>query len=173
MWKGAILRWWRNRMGRPLSPPQINQKNIWMLSKLHKTTSELWQRTSGTQKSSPLSSKGDEWHLPGRLQPEISSTEETHGTLEMGAPTATQESEWLARGSDRMHSPPAESVLPKLLVAWTARTREGHTLQAQPSLCLCGVPENLNLSGLDLGSAWNPGPALDSSPAEQPGAWAV
>ena len=28
-----------------------------MLSKLHKTTSELWQRTSGTQKSSPLSSK--------------------------------------------------------------------------------------------------------------------
>ena len=27
--------------------------------------------------------------------------------------------------------------------------------------------------GLDLGSAWNAGPALDSSPAEQPGAWAV
>ena len=29
-----------------------------MLSKFHKTTSECWQRTSGTQKSSPLSSKG-------------------------------------------------------------------------------------------------------------------
>ena len=29
-----------------------------MLSKIHKTTSECWQRTSGTQKSSPLSSKG-------------------------------------------------------------------------------------------------------------------
>ena len=24
----AVLRWWRNRTGRPLSPPQIHQKNI-------------------------------------------------------------------------------------------------------------------------------------------------
>ena len=24
----VVLRWWRNRMGRPLSPPQIHQKNI-------------------------------------------------------------------------------------------------------------------------------------------------
>ena len=44
-------------MGRPLSPPQIHQKNISTLNKLYKTTSECWQRTSGTQKSSPLSSK--------------------------------------------------------------------------------------------------------------------
>ena len=44
-------------MGRPLSPSQIHQKNISMLSKLHKTTSECWQRTSGTQKSRSLSSK--------------------------------------------------------------------------------------------------------------------
>ena len=35
-------------------------------------------------------------------------------------------------------------------------------MHAQPSLRLCGVPENLNLSGSDLGSARNPGPALDS-----------
>ena len=28
------------------------------MSKFHKTTNECWQRTSGTQKSSPLSSKG-------------------------------------------------------------------------------------------------------------------
>ena len=34
---------------------------------------------------------------------------------------------------------------------------EGHKTQAQSSLCLCGVPENLNLSGLDLGNAHNPG----------------
>ena len=40
-----------------LSPSQIPQKNISMLSKLHKTTSECWQRTSGTQKSRSLSSK--------------------------------------------------------------------------------------------------------------------
>ena len=45
-------------MGRPLSPRQIHQKNIYTLSKIHKTTFECWQRTSGTQKSSPLSSKG-------------------------------------------------------------------------------------------------------------------
>ena len=36
-------------------------------------------------------------------------------------------------------------------------------MQAQLSLRLCGVPEYLNLSGLDLGSAYNPGPASDSS----------
>ena len=44
-------------MGRPLSPPQIHQKNISMLSKFHNTTSECQQRTSGTQKSSSLSLK--------------------------------------------------------------------------------------------------------------------
>ena len=44
-------------MGRPLSPSQIHQKNISTLSKFHKTTSECWQRTSGTQKSRSLSSK--------------------------------------------------------------------------------------------------------------------
>ena len=36
-------------------------------------------------------------------------------------------------------------------------------MQTQPSLRLCGVPENLNLSSLDLGSAYNPGPASDCS----------
>ena len=51
------VRWRRNRTGKPLSPSQIPQKNISTLSKLHKTTSECWQRTSGTQKSRSLSSK--------------------------------------------------------------------------------------------------------------------
>ena len=51
------VRWRRNRTGRPLSPSQIPQKNISTPSKLHKTTSECWQRTSGTQKSRSLSSK--------------------------------------------------------------------------------------------------------------------
>ena len=55
---GAVLRWQRNRTGKPLSPPQIHQKNIWTLSKFHKTNSEYWQRTSGTQKGSPLSLRG-------------------------------------------------------------------------------------------------------------------
>ena len=55
---GAVPRWWRNRMGRPLSPPQTHQKIIWMLNNFHKTTSERWQRTPGTQKGSPFSLKG-------------------------------------------------------------------------------------------------------------------
>ena len=38
-----------------------------------------------------------------------------------------------------------------------------HKTQAQPSLCLWGLPEYLNLSGLDLGGARSPGPALDGS----------
>ena len=46
---------------------------------------------------------------------------------------------------------------------------EKGTKRRPNTLCLCGVPENLNLSSLDLGSARNPGLALDSS-AEQPGA---
>ena len=46
-------------MGKSLSPPQIHQKINWKLSKFHKTTSERWQRTPGTQKGSPFSSKGE------------------------------------------------------------------------------------------------------------------
>ena len=57
-WSGkVVLRWQKNRTGIPLSPQQIHHKNIWTLSKFHKTTFECWQRTSDTQKSSPLSSK--------------------------------------------------------------------------------------------------------------------
>ena len=36
-------------------------------------------------------------------------------------------------------------------------------MQTQLSLHLCGVPEYLNLNGLDLGSAYNPGSASHSS----------
>ena len=54
-------------------------------------------------------------------------------------------------------------MLTKHMVTWAARIWEGHKTQAQPSLHLWGVPEYLNLSGLDLGSAYNPGPASDSS----------
>ena len=65
------------------------------------------------------------------------------------------------------------TALTKHLVIWAAWTWEGHKTQAQPSLHFCGVPKNLNLSGLDLGSVCNPGPASDSSPEELPRAWAV
>ena len=62
-----------------------------------------------------------------------------------------------------MHLPPGERVLTKHLVTWAAWTWEGHKTQAQPSLCLWGLPKCLNLSGLDLGGACSPGPALDGS----------
>ena len=42
-------------------------------------------------------------------------------------------------------------------------------MQAQLSLCLCGILKKLNMNSLDLRNAQNPGPTLDSSPAEQPG----
>ena len=66
--------------------------------------------------------------------------------------------------------PLRECVLAKHVVTWAAWTLERHKVQAQMSLCLCGVPEKLNLGGLVLGSARNPGPALDRSLAEKPGA---
>ena len=64
------------------------------------------------------------------------------------------------RGGDKTHHSLGESVLTKSLVTWASRAWEGHKTQAQPSLCLCGVPENLSLSGLDLWSACNSGPTL-------------
>ena len=81
-------------------------------------------------------------------------------------------SSWDQRG-DKTHGPPGVSVLAKHLVTWLVQTWGGHKTQVQPSLCLCGLLENVNLNDLDLGSARNPGPTLDSSPAEQPGAWTV
>ena len=51
----------------------------------------------------------------------------------------------------------------KDLVTWATRTWDRDKTQAQPSLRLCGVPENLNLNALDLGSACKPGPTSDSS----------
>ena len=54
-------------------------------------------------------------------------------------------------------------MLTKHLVTWVARTWEGYKTQSQLSLHLWGVPEYLNLSGLDLGSAYKPGLASDSS----------
>ena len=59
--EGAVPKWWKNRMGRPLSSSQTHRKKkkkiIWMWSNFHKTTSECWRRTPDTQKGSPISSK--------------------------------------------------------------------------------------------------------------------
>ena len=73
----------------------------------------------------------------------------------------------------RHTAPPGESELTKHLVTWAAGIWERQKTQAQLTLHLCEVPENLTMSGLDLGTTHNPWPVLDSSPAEQPGAWTV
>ena len=54
-------------------------------------------------------------------------------------------------------------MLAKHPITLAARTWEGHKTQAQLSLHLWGLPECLNLSGLDLGGACSPGPASDGS----------
>ena len=79
-----------------------------------------------------------------------------------GAPRKPSAWDW---GGDKRHYQ-IGSVLSKHLVTCAARTLEGHKKQAQPSLCLCGVPENLNLSALGLGSSPNSGTTLDSFSAE-------
>ena len=72
VWEGVVLRWWRSKTGRPLSPPQIHQKiwilnniqiQIWILNNFHKTISVCWRRTPGTQKGSPFSLKGGHLYL--------------------------------------------------------------------------------------------------------------
>ena len=50
-----------------------------------------------------------------------------------------------------------------VFLVWAARTWEGYKTQAQLSLCLWGLPECLNLSGLDLGGASSPAPVADGS----------
>ena len=67
------------------------------------------------------------------------------------------------RGGNKSQPQLGVTALTKHLVTWAAQTGEEHKTQAQSSLCLCGVPENLNLSCLDLGSALNPGHTSDSS----------
>ena len=118
------------------------------------------------------------WH-PGRLTTagraaarDQFSRGDTQHTWQ-GTPAAHPGNRVAGTGEVIRRTVPGESALTKHLVAWAVRTWEGHKTQAQPSLCLCGVPKNLNLSVIDLGSACNPEPALDSFRAEQYGAWAV
>ena len=62
------------------------------------------------------------------------------------------------RGGDKAHCTQGECahLAPGSL---SCSDRGRHKTQAQPSLCLCGVPKNLNLSSLGLGNAHNSGPA--------------
>ena len=86
--------------------------------------------------------------------------------LSCGAPRKLSSWDW---GGDKMRCTPRVVRLPS---TWSPELLDlGRAQNAGPtSLCLCGVPKNLNLSSLDLGHARKPGPTLDSSPSEQPGA---
>ena len=67
-----------------------------------------------------------------------------------------------------MHSPPG--TVPHQALGGLSSSDLGSAQNAGPTEPgLCGVPANLNLGSLDLWSACNPGPALDSSPSEHPG----
>ena len=95
----------------------------------------------------------DGWHPPGGSQPEISFPEGIQGApnrcagkLRLGPRRG-----WGALHPGRVR--PSSSWLPELLGWGRQKT------QAQPSLRVCGGPENLNLSSFGLGSEGNSGPA--------------
>ena len=60
-----------------------------------------------------------------------------------------------------MHPPPGGNCTRQAPGHLSSSDWEGHKTQAQLSLRLCGVPENL--SSLDLESPCSPGPTSDSS----------
>ena len=81
-----------------------------------------------------------------------------------GAPIVHPENQGAVMVEGISHSLQLRATLrAKDLVTWATRTWDRDKMQAQPSLRLCGVPENLNLNALDLGSACKPGPTSDSS----------
>ena len=61
------------------------------------------------------------------------------------------------------HGPPGTVHLPSIQSSGLLEPGESTKSTALPGLCPCGVPENQNLSGLDLGNAQNAGPTLDSA----------
>ena len=91
---------------------------------------------------------------PGRVtERDQLPPEETQGTLDL----ACMETEaGMGRGEVVLHLKRVGSSS-----SWFSDLlrRGRHKTQAQPSLPLCEVPKNLNLSGLGLGSARNSGPA--------------
>ena len=101
----------------------------------------------------------------------LAPPEETHSTPEEVLLQCTQETKWPRWGRQLRHMIHLGQCTCQTPIAWAAQTWEGHKTHTQPGLCPCRVSKNM--SGLDLGSAWNAGPALDSSPAEHAGVWAV
>ena len=103
------------------------------------------------------------WHLPGGLQPKISSPEETQGAQNRHA--------WKLRwGQGGQKSGCTWGVcacqFPHLL---SCSNQERQKTQAQLSLCLCGVPKILNLSGLGHWSGhWS---ARNSGPGPYRATW--
>ena len=92
-----------------------------------------------------------------------------HSTPETALLLCTQETEQLGTGVIRctVHLGQCAHQVP----GGRSSSDRGRVQNTGPTeSVLCGVPKNLNLSSLDLESAHNPGPALDSSPSEQPGA---
>ena len=95
----------------------------------------------------------DHWHLPGLSQPEISIPDETHSTPGTVLSWCTWEPEWWGLGiwvrcTAHMGQCARQAWSPELF-----RPGKGTECTANP--CLCPGRAAKNLSGLDLGSAWN------------------
>ena len=83
---GAVLRWQRNRTGRSLSPSQIQQKNISMLSKFHKQLLNAVRGQQALRKAAQRLRKevGRELHAEkGILRREVSKHQETFSQLSL------------------------------------------------------------------------------------------
>ena len=118
------------RTGRPLSPPQIHQKNILTLSKIHKTTSECRQRTSGTQKSSPTLQK----ELPEKVRRFYTQITEWRGgdKSQHWRPPSTSSPELLDLGRTQNAGPTESAPLRTTRVPEPERLGPGSSAQGRP-----------------------------------------
>ena len=53
-WGRGPSRWWRSKMQRSPSSPQIHQKYIYMWNNSYRTPTERWQKTSGFPKGKKI-----------------------------------------------------------------------------------------------------------------------
>ena len=107
-------------------------------------------------------SSWDPGWLKSTRRAEISSPEETYSKPEMVLTWCPQETKRPGLGRWLRHTAHlgqcAGQAPGRLSCSDLGRAQNACPTESVP----CGVPENLNPSGLDLRSAWNPGPALDS-----------
>ena len=110
----------------------------------------------------------DCWHPPVGSWPEISSLEETHKTLEMALCCLSGKLSSWDHGGDKMHWPTWRECILQVPGHLSCLGLERAQRAGPTESAFVKYPRTyLNMSGLDLGSAHNAGPVLDSSRARQ------